>query len=204
MYRNILMRELAEYEKLSDNSQIIDVINDILDDKAFSTRNELLPPVTTRKLNNFELSEFNIQINEYCDDVKSSLRLAYNNNVFHSREYSKVGQFKGSYFISYQHGSGFNFGEISYFLEVDGLIYVAIREFHKVSNCFFNDVRVRLPVMLEKFKNDGYFENLFFICEPTEQFYLINADDIRHKCLLYEKSENLYYVSEFFIETEHD
>ena len=96
------------------------------------------------------------------------------------------------------------FGEIQYFLEIENFFYAAIKVFKKISDCVLKEITTKLPKTLENYKKVGYFSKKFFSCEKTNEIILINAKSIKNKCIIYEEFQNVFSVSEFFSESEHD
>ena len=94
--------------------------------------------------------------------------------------------------------------EIKYFLQIDNLFYLALSPMLKKSNSILKDINVRLPDAIHQLKNDNFFENFFYICEKTKEVFLMDIKNIQNKCIIYEKSNDLFYVTEYFNENEHD
>ena len=40
--------------------------------------------------------------------------------------------------------------------------------------------------------------------QSKNQLFLMDLKNIEYKCIIYEKSDNLFYVTEYFNENEHD
>ncbi|CAF1044042.1 unnamed protein product, partial [Brachionus calyciflorus] len=120
--RSIVTNEVKQIEMNSDNSHVKDIFNYFSKSNFFHEKTRLLEPFNTRNLNNFEAKEFNIAENGYNLSVKISHRLYHDSTIFHSISYRKLGEKKGSYFVSYleKNTDELMFGQIDYFLEVEG------------------------------------------------------------------------------------
>jgi len=116
----------------------------------------------------------------------------------------KICDKKCSYIISYCENESVNFGEIKYFLEIDGYFYVVLNMFEIVSDCILNDLKIRLPNYLQQLKERGYFRKMYYSCKKTNNMLLLNVSSILQKCIVYEKPDGIFFICEFFNEFEHD
>lgn len=161
----------------------------------------MLEPFTSRFLDRFELDQ--LEIEEFNQRILSSERFSFKRRIFHSRSFKKVGQNKCSYIISFVNADEKAFGSIKNFIQIDFIqnyFYAQVNVFKTISNCILNDSKIRLPDSLHRLKNSKVFDNYFYSCRRTEDHFLINVSSILEKCIVYEKSENIFYICEFFNE----
>lgn len=198
-----LVCRLQEIQNSSENSHLNDFVLSLYS-KSYVKKGKthILEPFSKRKLNRFELEQFEIE--NFDENVFISLRLSIENSIFHSIDYEKIGENTSSYVIKYKIGNSFCFGIISYFIEIENFFYVVLNPLLLIKTCLFDDIRVRVPDNLQGLKKNKIFDNFFSVCEKTEDLLIINSNDILSKCIIYEESDKIYYITEFLNEDEHD
>lgn len=178
--------EIINLQLSSENDQVYQYLESIFGEKRVTKETCLLEPKQSRLINEFELSEFNnISPNQ---KIYTSHRINYDSSIYHSSDYKKVGDKKCSFIVSYESQNNIKFGEIKYFLQIDNYYYVALSPMSKQSDSILKDVKIRLPDAIQKLKNEGLFDNIFFICEKTNEIFFMNIESIKNKCIIYDKN----------------
>ncbi|CAF0945088.1 unnamed protein product [Brachionus calyciflorus] len=198
-----IVSRLGEFENSKEKTELNDFILDLYSKKHFGNiKVSLLEPTSKRKLNNFELNQF--ELDDFFNDVFISLRIIIENTIYHSINYKRVGQETSSYCIKYKIQNLFYFGFIKYFIEIENFFYVVLCPLKTIKTCLFNDIKIRVPDDLQALKKNKIFDNFFTVCEKTENLLIINSDDVISKCIIYEENEDLFYLSDYLSEEEHD
>lgn len=165
----------------------------------------LIPKIITRDLTQFEINFLNIDIYFANINVKASHRVYCNNISYHSTEYKVKSRNKCNYIVKYRTNK---YGEIKYFLEYDGIFYVAILKYQKVDKTLFSDILLERPHDLTDLLNLGVFNFYFYFMEKTAEMEIINLSEIENKCIIKfkccEENPNLFTITEYLNENEHD
>lgn len=198
-----LVSRLNEIEVDHENSELWDFVLSLYPNRKIKKNKvHLLDPISKRKLNGFELDQFEIE--NFDDYVFIGLRISLENSIFHSINYKKAGENTSSYCIKYRIKEKSYFGLISYFIEIENFFYVVLFQLKTIKTCLFDDIKVRVPDSLQSLKRNKLFDNFFSVCEKTDDLMIINSNDIISKCIIYEESDEVYYLTDLLNENEHD
>ena len=160
----------------------------------------MLDEMEITKLESFEF-DFNFSVNP----VQTSQRLSWANATYHSQNYNRVCNRRCNYAIKYQGISNlFDFGLIKYFVKINNLVLVAVSSF-KIFGNSLTKIGGRTSMALTRLKNSSVFNQIFAEVIETNDHLFIETSRLVSKCILGKNTNsNIYLLSEFIIEDEHE
>ena len=98
----------------------------------------------------------------------------------------------------------FHFGKIKYFVKINNLVLVAVCNFNIVGKSI-TKIDGRTSIALIRLKNSGVFNQFFAEVIETKELNYIEISSFGSECILgYTKNANIYLISEFIIDIEHE
>lgn len=172
--------------------------------KKHKIENELIAPFQKKYLNKNELELFEkkYNINVSNSPVLTSTRCKINNQIYHSIDYRRKGN-TNSYSVFFFDNDQEKIGNIHNFVEIDGKIYVFIKEFETLSN-----IDILLPKSLDirfsQFINNDSFQKYFkFLDKTRTELNLIETKFVNKRAILIENKHRLF-CSKLVYDFEHD
>lgn len=188
--------------------------------KSFNLESTLLGITSTRNLNSFEISKFNINNINLPINVLIGYHLEQNYEKFNSKSYFSLNTTyvkldKNDYLVSYGNPSDFSFGIIDYYIQIENKIYCVIYKVEIIQNNFDFDCEN----FHNMFQANGNLSNIFFkgkiLSEKTiihsksliSKFISINSmstNVISQNKTTHSIIKNSIYFSEFISKSDHN
>ena len=167
------------------------------------SQNNLLLPTESRLMNELEKEYFELDIN-FFENITTSHRFLYQNNVYHSKGYNRLRKKGSDFVIKFAvDESNYSFACIHYFFKYDDIVLLAVKEL-RIESDILSNIKGLMSAQLLRLKNRGVFCDLFFHVKLSDDLIFIESKQILSKCIIFKITDRDFIVSEFCSQIEHD
>jgi len=161
----------------------------------------LCKQIKTRETNAFEIEQLNLN---NAINILVSNKMIKENKVYHSEDYNRVSK-SCSYIVKFIKNNEECYGSIEYFLNIDEDFFACIKIFKTEANKIVGNLKGRPLNVFQELLNNNAFDDLFKTMSSTNTKVLINVKNIINKCIIITTNlANLFYITDFINENEHD